>query len=70
MNTFCEIMALWPNRAELQRDCGVKYTTAQQWWSRNSIPSKYWMVLIASAEKRGLPGLSLEVFAGIQKGGF
>ena len=56
-------MALWPNRAELARDCGVGYTTAQQWSLRGNIPAKHWSVIIKAAEKRGVLGVSLETLA-------
>jgi len=50
----------WPSVAEFAKSVGVPYQRARQWKDRNSIPSKYWHVVMSAAEGEGIKGLTLE----------
>lgn len=47
-----DIIKLWPTLADFAADMGVKRNTARGWKRRNSIPWKYWPVLIETARER------------------
>ena len=69
MQTFAELIDLWskPTPEEpahpLAVDLGVKSSLIAVWKHRNSIPSEHWAGVIASAAKRGVAGVTLEVMA-------
>lgn len=65
MNTFSQLIDLWPTKAEFASDLGVEYGVAHQWDRRDSIPSDYWNDVIAAAERRQLKGINLELLAEI-----
>jgi len=65
MNTFREILGVWPSVAELARDCGVRWQTVHQWRKRNSIPPTHWAALCGAARRRGIEGVTLETLAQI-----
>lgn len=63
MNTFSDIISLWPTAEELARDVGVTGLVVRAWRARGSIPSEYWVSVIGAAERRGIPNVTLELFA-------
>lgn len=44
---------MWPSPIELAGDLGIKTDRARKWRERNSIPARYWDVLVSAAKKRG-----------------
>jgi len=63
---FSEIIALWPSISSLADDIeGVTQQAVYKWSERNSIPSKYWMVVIASARKHRIKGVTMMRLASI-----
>ena len=74
MRTFSEIINLWPNAVKLAEDIGLPPVNVRTWRQRNSIPPEYWQAIIASAECRGIPGVTADALmqiaadvAGIKK---
>lgn len=65
MQTFADVLALWPSLSELATDLGVPYGVAKQWRMRNSIPAEYWQALTAAARDRGIEGITADVLADI-----
>jgi hypothetical protein len=59
---FAELISLWPSMNLLARDIGLPTETVAAWKRRNSIPYKSWRVVIASAQKNGIPGITDETF--------
>ena len=49
METFADIIGLWPTAETLASDIG----TVRAWRNRNSIPSNRWGDVIAAAKVRG-----------------
>lgn len=69
MENFSSLIALWATAEELAADLdiggGSPGGTVRAWKRRNSIPAEYWLPLVFAAQKRGIPGVSLEVLAQI-----
>lgn len=65
MNSFAEIIALWPTVAAFADDVGVKYPTAASWEQRNTLPSDIWEDVVLAAADRGFEGVTLERLAAI-----
>ena len=63
MDQTKDIIRLWPSRAALATDCGVRVGVVKQWERRNSIPSAYWAATVAGALTRGIPNVTLECLA-------
>lgn len=69
MQTFAELIDLWAKSTPeqpthpLAADLGVKSSLIAVWKHRNSIPSEHWAGTVASAGKRGIEGVTLEVMA-------
>jgi len=64
-DTNADIIALWPHIRSLAEDLGVKEASVRKWKDRDSIPAEYWLPLVAAAERRGIPGVTLELLAQI-----
>lgn len=62
MKTPREIIDIWPSRAALARDLGLKPVVVQRWYARNSIPPRYDMRILMAAKGKGKT-LSLYDFA-------
>jgi hypothetical protein len=56
------IFRLWPTLSDFASDAGVSYGTAKQMRRRDSIPARYWSVIVERAVQRG-EKLSLEELA-------
>ncbi len=63
IQSFPELLKLWPTISALAEDLGVKYLTARGWQQRGAVPAEYWLGLVASAEKRDIEGVTLELLA-------
>lgn len=55
MQTFREVMDLWPDTATLASDVGAPPYRVRKWRERDSIPSPEWRKLIEAAEAKGYP---------------
>jgi len=63
MNSFREVIDLWPSLREFASDIGVKYGTAQVMRYRNSIASDHWAVVVDRAAERGFREVTYELMA-------
>jgi hypothetical protein len=66
IKSHADIIALWPSQTELARDCDAELSAVNKWKTRNRIPSDYWHDVTASAKKRGLESVTLELLAKLQ----
>lgn len=64
--TFRAIIDRWPSLSELCADTGESYETVKKWRQRNRIDPKYWQVMVAAAQGRGIP-LSLSELASVAR---
>lgn len=55
IQSFSEIVNLWPAAKVLAEDIGEKPETVRKWRSRNRIPSVKWQAVINAAKKRRYP---------------
>ena len=71
MNSFTQIIALWPSSARLAEDLGVVGGTVRAMKRRDSLPPEYWLHVVQSAQRRNIPGVTLDALARIaaEKGG-
>jgi len=53
MNSFRDVIDLWPSMAEMARQAHVTHGTVKQWRRRNSIPSRYWLRLVLLSDLHG-----------------
>lgn len=58
METFADIIGLWPSAETLGEDIGVCGVTVRAWRNRNSIPSNRWADVIAAAKARGFDSVT------------
>jgi hypothetical protein len=65
VQTFSEIINRWGSPADLAEDLGEEVGTVRQWRNRNSLPDRVWKGAVASAAKRQIDGVTLEVLAEI-----
>jgi len=67
MHTFADIIDLWPKPAPvtLAADLGEQPGTVRQWRNRSVLPDRVWKATVESAERREIPGVTLEVLAEI-----
>lgn len=63
METFADVINLWPSTGELAGDIGVTTLVVRQMRNRDSIDSAYWAALVAGAQKRQIEGVTLELLA-------
>jgi hypothetical protein len=65
MESFADVINLWPSLSRFAADVGVSYGVAKQWRRRNSIPSERWAELLWAAELRAIDGLSANLLTKI-----
>jgi hypothetical protein len=65
MNSFSEVLALWPTLSELAADLDLPYGVVKQWRRRNSIPSDKWQALVLAAQRRGHRRITAELLTSI-----
>jgi len=55
MESFKEVIALWPSRSELAEDSHADLAAVHKWVERDSIPAEYWWIVSRAAKRRRLP---------------
>lgn len=55
MDSFTDIIGLWPSAEELADDLGEKGVTVRAWKNRNSIPPAYWDGVVSAGARREYP---------------
>ena len=65
MDTFRDVIGLWPTVAALGADVGVGERTAFSWWQRDSIPSGWFAAVVRAAAERHFAGVTAEVLGSI-----
>jgi hypothetical protein len=65
METFPEIIALWPSAEALGADIGEPGLNVRAWKRRKAIPPEHWVALVAAADRRGIDGVTYERLAHI-----
>ncbi len=63
MKNAAEIINQWDSPREFADDIGSTSVNVRAMRRLNSIPDKYWKVLVEKASERGIDGISLEVLA-------
>lgn len=69
MESFNDVIGLWPSLPELAADLKVPYERAAQWRKRNSIPARHWARLIEVAQERGFRCVTAERLAELAHAG-
>lgn len=70
MQSFTDVINLWPSLTSFARDIRVEYVTAQIMRYRDSIAPRHWPKVVSAAEKRGFDGVTLELLTSFKaKGG-
>jgi hypothetical protein len=65
MDSFREVIALWPTAADLGSACGVDAGTVRSWKARNSIPPEHWPAIVQNARAHAYRGVTLEGLAAL-----
>lgn len=65
MESFVDVIALWPSLSALADDLGLPYGVVKQWRMRNSIPAERWQSLIAAAQVRDIAGITADSLAAL-----
>lgn len=63
MQTHRTLISKWPSLEDFAEDIGVVENTAKQMAMRNSVNGGYWLAAAQGAERRGIDGASLEIWA-------
>lgn len=53
--THSGVIALWPSFKEFVADVDAPYLAVHKWFTRDSIPAKYWTRVVSRAHDRDLP---------------
>lgn len=61
MQSFTDVINLWPSLTSFARDIRVEYVTAQIMRYRDSIAPRHWPKVVSAAGKRGFEGVTLEL---------
>jgi len=61
--TFRSIIDRWPTIAAFATEVGEKYPTVAAWRQRDSIPPRYWSVVVKAARDRGMTDVTFETLA-------
>ncbi|MFZ2869866.1 carph-isopro domain-containing protein [Zavarzinia sp.] len=69
MESVASIIALWPSAEEFARDLGELGVTVRQWRRRGAIPPRHWNGIARAAQRRGLPGITIQCLADIAAAG-
>lgn len=69
MQTFSDVINLWPSLSAFARDIRVEYVTAQIMRYRDSIAPRHWPKVVAAARKRGFEGVTLELLTSFKARG-
>lgn len=60
MESFTDVINLWPSIGEFARDTGVRQGLVSLWKYRDRIPGEYWKVVAEAGARRGFAGVSHE----------
>lgn len=63
MDSFKDIINLWPTAAEFARDVGTSPANARSMRMLNRIPDDYWAETVRCAAVRGFEGVTLDCLA-------
>lgn len=63
--SYKQLIDRWPSLEAFAQDVRVKCNTAKQMRLRDSVPSEYWLEMVASAERRQIAGVTLDALATI-----
>lgn len=63
MQTFRDVIGLWPTVPAFAIDVGVGERTAFSWWQRDSIPADWFAEVVRAAGRRGHIAVTAEAMA-------
>ena len=63
MNSFRDIIGLWPSCEALGADLNENGNAVRKWRLRDSVPPSHWAAVVASANSRGIEGVTLNLMA-------
>ena len=58
MQTFDDVISMWPTAEEFGAAVGVTALVARQWRRRNSIPASHWRAVVDAAQVRGFESIT------------
>lgn len=67
METFAEIIDRLGGYAVVAAEMKIRPTTVQSWRTRRSIPPADWLAVVELAERKGVPGVTLDRLAELAK---
>jgi len=67
MQTFRDIIGLWPNRAEMGKDVGSTTHAVGYWWRNNVIPPAHYDKVVFAAHRRGFYHVNYALLANIAR---
>lgn len=69
METFRDIINLWPSAEDLGRDIDIPGGLVRLWRRRDNIPAAYWLDIVTAAATRSEPilGVTLKRLATLAK---
>ncbi len=65
ITSFADLIDMWPTHEALADDVGVKSNLPPVWKHRNMIPSRHWLAVVASADRRGYELVTLDLLAAL-----
>lgn len=63
MTNFQNIIDLWPSRIAFAEDIGVSPQAVTNMVTRDSVPARYWIKMVNSADRRCIGGINLATLA-------
>jgi hypothetical protein len=63
LQSFQDVIRLWPSRPALAADLKIPKVNVDQWYARNSVPAQHWLRFISVAQRRGYKRVTLRLFA-------
>lgn len=60
METFADIIGLWPNTAVFASDIGTTASNGRAMKRLNSVPAKYFLAIVQGAARREIAGVTYE----------
>lgn len=61
MESFADIIGLWPTAEALGSDIGETGLVVRAWKRRNNIPSEHWAAIIRAAGHRGFVAVTADL---------
>jgi hypothetical protein len=65
MQTFRDIIGLWPSHRAMAGDIGANHWAVAKWHQRDNIPPEWWNDVLAAAVRFGHEGLTAQLMADI-----